>query len=268
MPVAATDAPSLLETDHTAPCGDGQLFVRSWTPTEAPVRGTPIVMLHDSLGSVGLWRGFPAALAAATGRRVVAYDRLGFGQSSASPHPIGDDFIAAEAGHGLSAVLAALDIDRFVALGHSVGGGMAIEAAAQWPSRCEALITLAAQVFAEERTLIGIRAAKESFKAPDQLDRLRKHHGDKAPWVLAAWTESWLAPQFARWSLQDVLPRVQCPVLSLHGELDEFGSPVHPQMIERLVAGPATVTLMAGVGHVPHREVMPEVLERIVAFLP
>ena len=40
-----------------------------------------LVLLHEGLGSVGLWRGFPAALAAATGRRVIAFSRFGHGRS-------------------------------------------------------------------------------------------------------------------------------------------------------------------------------------------
>lgn len=56
-------------------------FVRQWSP---PVEaGAPIVILHDSLGCVDLWRGFPPALCALTARRVIAYDRLDFGQSDA-----------------------------------------------------------------------------------------------------------------------------------------------------------------------------------------
>ena len=57
----------------------------------------PIVLLHDSLGCVELWRDFPAELSAATGRRVVAYDRLGFGRSDARAEPPALDFIADEA---------------------------------------------------------------------------------------------------------------------------------------------------------------------------
>ena len=66
--------------DRLIALADGQVFVRHW-----PVAGStlaPIVLLHDSLGCVALWRDFPAQLAAASGRDVIAYDRLGYGQSS------------------------------------------------------------------------------------------------------------------------------------------------------------------------------------------
>ena len=40
-----------------------------------------IVFLHDSLGSVQLWRDFPEKLAKATQCNVLMYDRLGYGKS-------------------------------------------------------------------------------------------------------------------------------------------------------------------------------------------
>ena len=41
----------------------------------------PIVLFHESLGCIELWRDFPRKLSQITGREVIAYDRLGFGQS-------------------------------------------------------------------------------------------------------------------------------------------------------------------------------------------
>ena len=54
----------------------GSLFVRQWTPGGVPA-GSPIVLLHDSLGCVDLWRDFPEALANSLGRPVIAYGKGG-----------------------------------------------------------------------------------------------------------------------------------------------------------------------------------------------
>lgn len=247
----------------------GRLFARSWRPAADTGQGTkaPIVLFHDSLGCVDLWRDFPERLSAVSGRTVIAYDRLGFGRSDAHPGTLAMDFVADEARTYFPALREQLGVDRFVAFGHSVGGGMAVNCAALYADACEALITESAQVFPEDRTLQAIAAAKEQFRDGMQLERLRKYHGDKAKWVLDAWTDSWLDPRFASWSLAAVLPSVSCSVLACHGAHDEYGSEVHPQMIGQLSRGPSRVELIADTYHVPHRERPEVVFELVSGFL-
>jgi pimeloyl-ACP methyl ester carboxylesterase len=73
----------------------GRVFVRRWAAGHG--ERDPIILLHDSLGSVEQWRDFPDALAAATGEDVIAYDRLGFGRSMQRSQRPSVDFISEEA---------------------------------------------------------------------------------------------------------------------------------------------------------------------------
>uniref|UniRef100_UPI001981CD2C alpha/beta fold hydrolase n=1 Tax=Burkholderia sp. Ac-20379 TaxID=2703900 RepID=UPI001981CD2C len=202
-----------------------------------------------------------------SGRSVIAYDRLGFGRSDPAAAPLPCDFIHAEARDALPALQQAFGFSRFVALGHSVGGAMAAACAAVHTAQCEALVTLSAQAFVEARTLDGIRAARDAFAAPEQFARLRRHHGERARWVLEAWVDTWLDPAFAAWTLDATLARIVCPVLALHGDADEYGSPLHPARIAEFAAGPTRVVLLPGCGHVPHREATAEVLDTVSTFL-
>jgi pimeloyl-ACP methyl ester carboxylesterase len=245
----------------------GRLFARVWGNLDRPAAAAPIVLLHDSLGSVELWRDFPARLAGETQRAVVAYDRLGFGKSDPHCGALAADFIRREGSSNLPALYEALAIQRAVLFGHSVGGGMAVVAAADRPELCVAVITEAAQTFVEERTLAGIRAAQAAFAAPGQMERLARYHGEKAPWVLKAWTETWLDPHFASWSLDDALRRVRCPMLAMHGDRDEYGSRWHPERIAALAGGPSRVVVFEACGHLPHREKPDEVLRAVREFL-
>lgn len=245
---------------------DGRRFVRTWSPA-TPSDAAPIVLLHDSLGCVALWRQFPAALCARTQRRVIAYDRLGFGRSAPYPGPLPLDFIATEAADGFAALRREFGLDRFVLFGHSVGGGIAVNIAARYGEACTALITESAQAFVEDRTAQGIRDARALFADPAQRARLHRYHDDKAEWVLDAWITSWLHPDFAAWSLAPALPQLSSPVLAIHGENDEYGSPRHPEMIARLAGGPARAVILSETGHVPHREREADVLTLVADFL-
>ncbi|WCM88695.1 alpha/beta fold hydrolase [Acidovorax sp. NCPPB 3576] len=262
--------------DHVIATAQGRLFARRWSalspsPSPSPDGAAlpPIVLFHDSLGCVDLWRDFPAVLCHATGREVIAYDRLGFGRSDARTGLLPRDFVAEEARTSLPALRAHFGVQRFVALGHSVGGGMAAHCAAarggladshgglgdDAGSDCTALITISAQACVEERTLQGIREARDQFRSRGAMDRLARYHGPgKARWVLNAWVDTWLHPDFADWSLAEAMARVTCPVLALHGDRDEYGSIEQPERIARWAAGPARVEILPGVGHVPHRE--------------
>ncbi|MBS0215673.1 MAG: alpha/beta fold hydrolase [Proteobacteria bacterium] len=242
----------------------GQLHVRCWgTPTTR----APILLLHDSLGSAALWRDFPDALVQATGRQVYAYDRFGFGESSARHQRPSIRFIEEEATQVFPALMDALSLQRCVSFGHSVGGAMALTIAAKHPGRCEAVVSLSAQASVEQRTLDGIRAAQARFAQPGQLDRLARWHGDKAAWVLDAWAGVWLSPGFRDWSLIPTLAEIHCPALVIHGDGDEYGSVEFPRSIAANVPGPVRLEILEGCGHLPHRERREEVLEIVAAFL-
>jgi pimeloyl-ACP methyl ester carboxylesterase len=261
-------AGQLLVSEQLVDAPRGRLFTRIWGERRTWSELPPIVLLHDSLGSVELWRDFPSKLVAATARSVIAYDRLGFGRSD--PHPgtlKSPGFVRDEAVESLPALQSGLGIGRLVLFGHSVGGAMAIVAAAEMGDTTTGVITEAAQVFAERRTLDSIRVAKEAFASPDQLQRLARYHGTKAKWVLDAWTESWLTPAFARWTIEDDLRRLRRPILAMHGDRDEYGSHAHPQRIAALVPAPADIVLFENCGHVPHRERTDDVLSAVTAFI-
>ncbi|WP_210324293.1 alpha/beta fold hydrolase [Azorhizobium oxalatiphilum] len=209
------------------------------------------MLLHESLGCVDVWRTFPARLAAATGRPVIAYDRLGFGRSDPFPGPFPSDFIRREADEGFAHLRAALGLERFIILGHSVGGGMAVGIAAAFGDACQALITEAAQSCVEPVTRAGVAAAKTLFSQDMHMSRIARFHGEKAAFVLSAWVDSWLSPAFDHWSLDADLPHISCPVLVMHGADDEYATAAQPKRIVEGVSGHARLALLPRCGHVP-----------------
>lgn len=246
--------------------GGGRVAAREWRP-EGLTSAPPIILLHDSLGCITLWRDFPAALAARTRRRIIAYDRLGFGRSDAFPGRLPLDFIYTECRASLPPLLAALNIEDFVLFGHSVGGGMSTAGAAEFGARCKGLISESAQIFREDRTYEGIHAALPNL-APGgaQYVRLKTYHAEKTDWVLSSWIDTWLDPAFVL-DLTSHMEKIRCPVLAIHGDLDEFGSTDQAKHLCDRVAGDARLHLMSACGHVPHRDRPAEVLDTVAKFL-
>lgn len=215
-------------------------------------------MFHDSLGSVQLWRDFPELLAEATKREVIAYDRLGFGKSDPQEDEAEVFFPIIKKHFGFK---------KFIAFGHSVGGAMAISCARQFPKGCEFIITEATQAFVEDRTIAGIKAADKNFKNPEQVARLAKYHGDKAPWILRAWINVWLSKEFADWSLKEELSKIECPILTIHGDKDEYGSLKFPERIATWANSSSQQLILSDCGHVPHKEKTDTILKAVNTFI-
>lgn len=242
----------------------GSVFARIWQPPNAS--GIPIVLLHDSVGCVELWRDFPNILAQSLNRNIIAYDRLGFGRSTPRTDLPSNDFISQET-NIIVALLDALRIEKSVLFGYSVGGSMALCAAADAPDRVAAVISESAQMCVEDRTLEGIATAQERFSNPEQLQKLCRYHGDRTEWILRAWWQVWTSPSYANWSMAPVLPKVKCPVLAIHGDRDDYGSYAFPELVARLAGGETTLLLLEHCGHMPHRERLDEVLGAVSSFL-
>ncbi len=242
----------------------GRIFTHTWSGAES--EKSPVVLLHDSLGCVELWRDFPALLSQALQRSVIAYDRLGYGRSDAHHGVLGDDLVESESMH-LAEILEAMGIREFVALGHSIGGEMAIACGSRLPGRCQAVIAIAAQAWLEEQTLSTIASAREQFSDPEQFERLKKYHGAKAQWVLDAWTGTWFRPSMRNWSILPELPLVQVPMLVIHGDRDEFASLEQPRKVAELAGGPVRLAILQDCGHLPQREQPETVLRLIGEFL-
>lgn len=184
--------------EQTINIEDQKIYVKRWSVE--PNQQAPIILLHESLGSVELWKSFPQKLAEITQRDVIAYDRLSFGQSSVL-EKLAMDFVTDKATSTFQQVLQHFQLNHFFVMGHSVGGGIAVVCASMYPEQCLAVITASAQTEVEDVTLAGIQKAKDSFNNEKFIGRLAKFHGDKAQWVLNAWTDTWLSPKFMNWNI-------------------------------------------------------------------
>lgn len=223
----------------------------------------PIVMLHEGLGSVDLWRELPAALNRATGRRVVAFSRFGHGRSQPSPWPRdASGFHRREALELLPKLLARLDVRKPVLVGHSDGASIALIYSGHHPVR--GLVLLAPHVFVEPLTLASIRQTRDIYLRGDLRDRMSRHHDDvdAAFW---GWCDTWLHPDFRSWNLETDAALVTAPTLLIQGADDPYGTLEQLDRIEAQLRGAVTRLVVAG-GHSPHLAAPDEVLAAITSF--
>jgi pimeloyl-ACP methyl ester carboxylesterase len=229
-----------------------------------PGPGLPILMLHEGLGSVSMWRDFPDRLNRAAGRDVIAWSRQGHGASDPIPTPRDPDYMHREAAR-LPALMDALEIDRAHLFGHSDGGSIALIAAARTPERVASLILEAPHVMVEDLTIDSIAAVKTAYQTTDLRVRLGRHHED-ADHVFRGWNDIWLDPRFRDWTIEALLPAISAPALLIQGSEDEYGSFAQLDRIASILPRTSRLDLSA-CGHSPHRDQPQAVLDAVVAFL-
>ena len=98
--------------------------------------GPLLVLLHGIASTAETWAPVVEALAAR--HTVLAPDLLGHGESA---KPRGDYSLGAHAS-GVRDLVAALGYDRATVVGHSLGGGIAMQFAYQFPERVERLVLI------------------------------------------------------------------------------------------------------------------------------
>lgn len=230
-----------------------------------------LVFLHEGLGSVAMWRDFPARLVDALGWRGLVYSRPGYGRSTQrAPHEHWQaDFLHRQADEVLPALLHALrdqvGAQRPWLLGHSDGGSIALLYAAHHPQAVAGAIVVAPHIFVEDVSIESIASARETYLSTDLRQRLGRYHDDpdSAFW---GWNDIWLHPTFRNWNISHEIARISCPLLAMQGTDDEYGTLEQVRGIARVL--PHTSLLeIDDCGHSPHRDQADTVIAAIQAFV-
>ena len=253
---------NLIDVDGT------RLEVLRLTPSSLNLALSPLVFLHEGLGSVALWRDWPTQLCEATGRAGWVYSRRGYGQSDAVDDVRGagrlaPDYLHQEAWRVLPALLETLGIEQPVLVGHSDGGSIALLHASRYP--VAACVVLAPHVMVEDVSVRAIEDARRQFESGDLRERLARFHADveSAFWQ---WNDVWLSAGFASFDIRKNCSHIKAPVLALQGADDPYGSLAQ---IDEIALPPAQITrrVLSACGHSPHREQTAVTTQAITDFL-
>jgi pimeloyl-ACP methyl ester carboxylesterase len=230
---------------------------------------TPLaVFLHEGLGSLAMWKDFPARLCAAAGCRGLVYSRPGYGRSTprAPDEHWAPDFMHRQADELLPALLQALGVTAPAWLfGHSDGGSIALLHAAHHARQVAGAIVVAPHIFVEDVSVASIALARKAYLDTDLRQRLSRYHDDpdSAFW---GWNDIWLSPAFRAWNIERELSAITCPLLAVQGVDDEYGTLAQVRDIARHVPQ-ARVLELPACGHSPHRDQPAALIEAAASFI-
>lgn len=224
-----------------------------------------LVFLHEGLGSVTLWRDFPARLVAATGHGALVYSRYGYGQSDPITEKRGIDFMHEEGLRALPELLDRLGIERPILVGHSDGASIALIHAGGAGRPLTGVVAMAPHVLVEDISIHSIEGAKRAYETTDLRDRLARHHADPDS-AFRGWNDVWLDPEFRAWNIEEFLPRITVPILAIQGVDDEYGT---MDQLERIARGAPEVEQLRlkDCRHSPHKDQPGAVIAAISAFV-
>jgi pimeloyl-ACP methyl ester carboxylesterase len=231
-----------------------------------PDRVPTIVMLHEGLGSAGLWGDFPDKLAAATGAGIFVYSRAGYGQSSPVKLPRPLSYMHDEARDILPELLSTIGFKRGLLLGHSDGASIAtIYAGSIQDHRIRGLVLIAPHFFVEDLSVKSIAEAKTAYAQTDLRIKLARWHKDPDN-AFRGWNDAWLDPKFREWNITQELAYIRVPILIVQGADDQYGTVKQIEAAQDECYCPVEVALLSGAKHSPQREAPDATLKAVSDF--
>jgi len=232
----------------------------------APDSAPTIVMLHEGLGSVGLWNDFPDRLAAATGASVFVYSRAGYGASTPVTLPRPLDYMHIEACEVLPTLLDQIGFRRGLLLGHSDGASIAaIYAGAHQDHRVQGVAMIAPHFIVEDISVKSIAEIKEAYETTELKAKLARWHKDVDN-AFYGWNGAWLDPKFRNWDISEYLAYIRVPIAILQGADDKYGTLRQIEIAQDECYCPVDVTIIPAAAHSPHREAPKPTLDAVAEF--
>ena len=204
----------------------GEVVLRGWLfPGRLPRRGL-IIYLHglgdNRLSGVGVAQRYGQL-----GWDVLTYDQRAHGESDGAACTYGY-----YEKHDIGRALDVLGVNRAVVIGSSLGGSVALQAAAVEP---RIVAVIAQSPFADLERIARERAP--FFASEDNIRAAMRLSEREASFHIAG-----VSP------VRDA-PKIKVPVLLLHGQKDDVTRPAHSQALAAALPGPHELLLLPAADH-------------------
>ena len=254
--------------------------------------GPTLLLIHGMAGNSKTWSTVMPKLA--ENFTVLAPDLLGHGESA---KPIGDYSLGAYA-NGLRDLLAVVGLGPVTVIGHSLGGGVAMQLAYQHPELVDRMVLVGAGGLGREvswllrlLTLPGAEYAMPLIFPPflrgrgDTVSRLLHERGLRAPRLAEMWrayvslTQAENRAAFVRtlravidpggqsFSATDRLYLAEAmPTLVIWGEGDQIIPVEHAHLAHAAIPG-SRLEIFEDIGHFPHAECPERFVDVVIDFV-
>lgn len=226
-------------------------------------KNQPIVLfLHESLGSIAQWKGFPKKLCEKLQLPGIAIEFPGYGFSTNENKIRDNRYLHEFSWDVLPSFLEAINLNNpLIIVGHSDGGTNALLYSSKYPKKVKAIVTMAAHYINEPETIAGIEPAIVAYNE-GKLKGLEFFHGEKTERVFFAWSKTWILPEFKNWDISQDIKSNKVSALIIQGDNDQYGTDQQVKGIVGLLEN-AKACFLSDCGHSPHLEKETEVIEAI-----
>lgn len=226
-----------------------------------------LILLHEGLGSVSMWRNIPELVHQNTKLNVLAYSRPGYGNSSKIPLPRPLDYMSQEATLILPELISKLNLKKVILIGHSDGASIAaIHASSKGRNAILGTVLIAPHFFAESISISAIKKTTKKYEFGNLKERLQKYHKN-VDIAFYGWSRAWLDPRFEDWDISSVIENIKCPILVIQGDNDPYGTLLQVQTLEKNSKTPLQKLIINECGHNPFVEKFEIVINSINSFI-
>lgn len=237
-----------------------------WVSVGGDKRHPVLVFLHDALGSIPQWKELPEQLVQKLGLDALLIERQGHGRSSPLTEQRGIDYLHRQAYEVLPGLLATLQVEQPILIGHSDGGTIALLYGARF--RPMAIVSIAAHIFVEDITVRSIENKLSQRNFGLFMALLSKYHGDKTETLVRAWADTWTSPDFRSFNIKDEIARITAPILVIQSEDDEYGTELQVQgILDQVRSEVKRGRMLDAGGHMLHISMPYFLCDEIAVFL-
>jgi len=226
-----------------------------------------LILLHEGLGSVSMWKDIPEKIYEHTGFNVITYSRAGYGKSSSIKLPRPLNYMSIEANKYLPNILNQLDLKKFYLIGHSDGGTIAAlnSGEIKHDNHCGTIL-VAPHFFIENFNIKSIRDIKNKYEKEGLKEKLSKYHNNVDN-AFYGWSETWLNPKFHKWDITKEIKKIKVPIYAIQGNADPYGSVKQIDILEKHLTVKFEKLILDNCGHNPFFERVDECLYGIKSFI-